>query len=56
MVVRAGIDSYIIGSYPITDIYLLGLAVKHGGRLVTFGRGLSLKAVRGAEVRHLVAL
>ena len=37
----------------ITDIYLLALAVKHGGRLVTLDRGLPLAAVRGAEAVHL---
>lgn len=46
----------ILGPNQITDIYLLGLAVKNGGRLVTFDRGLPLKAVRGAQARHLVAL
>jgi predicted nucleic acid-binding protein len=48
--------SFILGPNQITDVYLLGLAVKHGGRLVTFDRGLPLKAVRGAEARHLVRL
>ena len=46
----------ILGPNQITDVYLLGLAVKHGGRLVTFDRGLPLKAVRGAEPLHLVSL
>jgi len=46
----------ILGPGQITDVHLLGLAVKHGGRLVTFDRGLPLRAVRGAEVRHLVVL
>jgi toxin-antitoxin system PIN domain toxin len=46
----------VLGPNQITDVYLLALAVKHGGRLVTFDRGLPLKAVRGAEPRHLVAL
>jgi uncharacterized protein len=46
----------ILGPNQITDVYLLGLAVKNGGRLVTFDRGLPIKAVRGAEARHLVAL
>jgi predicted nucleic acid-binding protein len=32
----------------ISDIYLLGLAKKHGGRLVTFDRGIPLGAVVGA--------
>lgn len=40
----------------ITDTYLLSLAVKHGGRLVTFDSGIALNAVKGAEVRHLVTL
>lgn len=48
--------SHILGPNQITDAYLLGLAVKHGGRLVTFDRGVPIKAVRGAEARHLVAL
>ena len=47
---------HILGPKQITDVYLLGLAVKNGGRLVTFDRGLPLKAVRGAEARHLVVL
>ena len=46
----------ILGPGQITDVYLLALAVKHGGRLVTFDRGLPLKAVRGAERRHMVVL
>jgi uncharacterized protein len=48
--------AFILGPNQITDVYLLGLAVKHGGRLVTFDRGLPLKAVRGAEARHLAVL
>jgi uncharacterized protein len=49
-------QSRILGPNQITDVYLLALAVKYGGRLVTFDRGLPLKAVRGAEARHLVVL
>jgi predicted nucleic acid-binding protein len=49
-------QGYILGPNQITDVYLLGLAVKNGGRLVTFDRGLPLKAVRSAEARHLVVL
>ena len=33
----------------ITDTYLLGLAVHHQGRLVSFDRRLSPRAVRGGE-------
>lgn len=40
----------------ITDTYLLALAVKHGGRLVTFDSGIALSAVTGATARHLVVL
>jgi toxin-antitoxin system PIN domain toxin len=48
--------SRILGPGQITDVYLLALAIRHGGRLVTFDRGLPLKAVRGAEALHLVVL
>ncbi len=47
---------FILGARQITDVYLLALAVKNGGRLVTFDRGLPIKAVRGAEARHLAVL
>jgi len=46
----------ILGPKQISDVYLLGLAVKNGGRLVTFDRAIPLRAVRGADPRHLVAL
>jgi len=43
----------IAGHRQITDIYLLGLAVKHGGRLATFDRSIPLKAVVGASTDRL---
>lgn len=46
----------ILGPRQITDLYLLALAVRHGGRLVTFDAAISLPAVRGATSRHLVQL
>jgi toxin-antitoxin system PIN domain toxin len=46
----------ILGPRQITDLYLLALAVRHGGRLVTFDAAISLHAVRGATARHLVQL
>lgn len=46
----------ILGSKQITDIYLLALAVKHGGRLATLDRRVPMGAVRDAEPRHLVVL
>jgi toxin-antitoxin system PIN domain toxin len=48
--------SYILGPGQITDVCLLALAVKHGGRLVTFDRRLQVKAVRRAEASTLVVL
>jgi len=46
----------LLGPNQITDVYLLALAVKNDGRLVTFDRSIPLRAVRGAEPRHLVML
>jgi toxin-antitoxin system PIN domain toxin len=48
--------SRILGPNQIADIYLLALAVKNGGRFVTFDRGVGLHGVRRAEPRHLVTL
>lgn len=44
------------GPKQLADLYLLALAVHHGGRLVTFDRAIALAAVKGAQSRHLVAL
>jgi toxin-antitoxin system PIN domain toxin len=44
------------GARPVTDTYLLGLAVKRKGVLATFDSGIALSAVRGAEARHLETL
>lgn len=46
-------QSRIIGSKQLTDIYLLGLAVHHDGRLVTFDKSIPLSAVKGACAKHL---
>jgi toxin-antitoxin system PIN domain toxin len=40
----------------ITDLYLLGLAVKNRGRLISFDIRIPLTAVRGATQAHLVTL
>ena len=46
-----------IHSYrQVTDVYLLALAVKTEGRLVTFDRSISLGTVHGATAEHLVVL
>ena len=44
------------GHRQITDIYLLGLAVKRAGRFVTFDQGVPLGAVRGATRASLAVL
>jgi hypothetical protein len=40
----------------LTDIYVLGVAVKNGGRLATFDRAIPRSAVTGAEPRNLVVI
>jgi hypothetical protein len=40
----------------VTDIYLLSLAVRLGGRLVTLDRRIAPEAVAGASLKHLVVL
>jgi uncharacterized protein len=48
--------SQILTSGQVTDSYLLALAVRRHGRLATFDRRLSTKAVRdGKAALHLVA-
>jgi toxin-antitoxin system PIN domain toxin len=46
----------ILRSYQLTDVYLLALAVKHNGRLVTFDQGISLPVVRIAKAENLLVL
>ena len=36
------------GHQQLTDVYLLALAVKRGGRLATFDQRIPLAAVKGA--------
>jgi|SRR5580700_449648 toxin-antitoxin system PIN domain toxin len=48
--------SGILGPNQITDAYLLALAVKRAGRLVTLDQSISLRAARGAEPRHLAVI
>ncbi len=49
-------QAHILGPKQLTDIYLLALAVKNGGRLATLDRAIPLAAVRGAEARHVAML
>lgn len=47
---------HIQGHRQLTDIYLLALAVKNGGRLATFDRGIALHTVDGASAKHLAVI
>jgi hypothetical protein len=46
----------IHGPRQVTDVYLLALAVRHGGRLVTFDGSVSRDAAIGANQGHVLAL
>ena len=47
---------YLLGHRQLTDVYLLALAVKHGGCLLTFEDNIPIEAVLGAKPKHLVLL
>lgn len=47
-------SSHVHGPRQVTDVYLLALAVEHGGRFVTFDRSIPLSAAPGATPEHLV--
>jgi uncharacterized protein len=46
----------IAGHKQVTDIYLLGLAIRRQGKLATFDRSIPIRTVIGAEPRHLELL
>ena len=48
--------THIHSPKQLTYLYLLGLAVRHQGRLVTFDQRIPLSAVHGAKPEHLVVL
>lgn len=48
--------SRVHGPRQVTDVYLLALAVHHGGRFVTFDGRVPLQAVTGATTEQLVVL
>lgn len=48
--------SKVLGHRQVTDVYLLSLAVQHGGRFVTFDRRIVLDSVKGARAKNLVVL
>lgn len=50
------VHEHIHSPRQLTDLYLLALAVRRGGCLVTFDQRIPLSAVRGAGLQHLVVL
>jgi toxin-antitoxin system PIN domain toxin len=46
----------IHGPRPLTDLYLLALALRHGGRFVTFDHSIAMEAIRGAKSKDMVRL
>jgi predicted nucleic acid-binding protein len=48
--------SRLVGPRQVTDAYLLALAARHDGRLVTFDRSIPLEAVHGAREAYLTVL
>jgi hypothetical protein len=53
---RAVDTARVHGPRQLTDVYLLALAVRRGGRFVTFDASVGLEAVPGAQPRHLLLL
>jgi toxin-antitoxin system PIN domain toxin len=41
--------AYIVSTRQVTDAYLLGLAARHGGRVVSFDRSMPWQAIRGGS-------
>ena len=48
--------SRIHGPRQLTDLYLLALAVRRGGRFATFDASVPVTAIKGATRAHVVAL
>jgi len=46
----------IHGPRQLTDLYLLALALRHGGRFVTFDQAIATNAIKGAKAKDLVVL
>ena len=48
--------AHMHGHRQLTDLYLLGLAVRNHGRLASFDQRIPLSAVLGARPEHMVTL
>lgn len=53
---RVANPSRVLSYRQITDVYLLGLAVAHKGRFVTFDQSVATAAIAAATPRHLLTL
>lgn len=49
-------ETRLAGHRQVTDAYLLGLAVAHGGRVATMDRGLTALTREGSEERAAIVL
>ena len=49
-------QAHMHGHRQLTDLYLLGLAVKNKGRLASFDQRIPMSAVVGARAEHMVTL
>jgi len=49
-------SSRVHGPRQVTDLYLLALAAKRRGRLVTFDRSIPIEAVPQAQARNLLVI
>ena len=48
--------THMHGHHQLTDLYLLGLALKNSGRLVSFDKRIPLSAVHGATSANMITL
>ena len=46
----------IHGPRQLTDLYLLALALRYGGRFVTFDQTIAMNAIKGAKAKDLIIL
>jgi hypothetical protein len=53
---RVADSARIHGPRQITDVYLLALAIRHGGQFVTFDAAVSRDAVIGADQSQILVL
>lgn len=53
---RVADPTRIHGPRQLTDVFLLALAVRHGGSFVTFDTAVPLVAIKGAHRKHVVVL